>query len=110
MPRQVRQSLRDRSFKRRCRTQEVTYSSLSRLQPEQWLDDEIINFYGAMLQDRSEKQMEGLDEDQGSGRKIHYFNSFFYSKLRDQGYEAAKLKRWTKKVSWSLERYVLQIA
>ena len=51
-----------------------------------------------MLQDRAEGVMKGLEADQGSGKKIFYFNSFFYQKLSEQGYEAAKLKRWTKKV------------
>jgi len=76
----------------------VTHSSLLRLKPAQWLDDEIMNFYGTMLQHRSEGEMEGLGLDQGSGRRVYYCNSFFYTKLSQQGYEAAKLRRWTKKV------------
>ncbi len=42
--------------------------------------------------------MKDLGDDQGSARKIYYFNSFFWAKLSGQGYEGAKLKRWTKKV------------
>ena len=45
---------------------------------------------------RAEEEKENAA--QGAGRQIYYFNSFFYAKLSGQGYEAGKLKRWTKKV------------
>uniref|UniRef100_A0A803TCA1 Ubiquitin-like protease family profile domain-containing protein n=1 Tax=Anolis carolinensis TaxID=28377 RepID=A0A803TCA1_ANOCA len=33
--------------------------------------------------------------------QVHFFNSFFYDKLRTKGYEG--VKRWTKNVSWESE-------
>ncbi|EIW73147.1 hypothetical protein TREMEDRAFT_26586, partial [Tremella mesenterica DSM 1558] len=68
----------------------VNHSTLSRLRPgapDEWLNDEIVNFYGNMIMDRTERE---------GKRKIHYFNSYFYSKLQ-QGYEKSKLHKWTKK-------------
>jgi len=38
--------------------------------------------------------MEGV----GDPWKVHVFNTYFLSKLQDQGYEKAKLNKWTKKV------------
>ena len=29
---------------------------------------------------------------------VHYFNSFFFEKLSQEGYEKARLAKWTKKV------------
>jgi Ulp1 family protease len=97
---QVDQSLRDPRFRREL-VSEVRQGSLSRLKPAQWLDDEIVNYYGGLLAERAEKKLKGLGEDQGSGKKIHVFNSFFYAKLDKDGYEKARLKRWTKRVSYS---------
>ena len=43
------------------------------LQPGQWLNDEVINFYEQLVRERNEKQ---------SGRpKLHAFSSFFYTKV-----------------------------
>ena len=99
--RQINKALRDVNFKKRSKTQEIAHASLSRLQPGEWLDDEVINFYGALVQARSDGEFPELQPDQGSSRNVHYFNSFFYSKLSQQGYEASRLKRWTKKVGLS---------
>lgn len=91
--------------------------------PAEWLNDEIINFYGAMVMDRAERWEKGLDEQElwfgadelggskpgarsrkgkerqpGDPLKVHYFNTFFFAKLESPGYEKAKLSRWTKKV------------
>lgn len=79
--------------------EQVCDKDLSRLLPCQWLNDELINFYGAMLLERSEASKENPGTN---GRKkilnVHYFNTFFWSKLRDEGYERARLAKWTKKV------------
>jgi sentrin-specific protease 1 len=104
---QVEQSLRDRQFKRVLISAEVLNPSLQRLKPQQWLNDEVVNYYIQLLSERSEGKFEklangsssGQEQEQGIGRKVHVFNSFFYAKLEEQGYEKARLKRWTKKVS-----------
>ncbi|KAG8220076.1 cysteine proteinase [Butyriboletus roseoflavus] len=78
--------------------EQVYDKDLSRLLPCQWLNDELINFYGAMILERSEacKKNPGAN-----GRRkplnVHYFNTFFWSKLHGEGYERARLAKWTKK-------------
>ncbi|KAI8324382.1 Senp1 covalent complex with sumo-2 [Martensiomyces pterosporus] len=54
-----------------------------------WLNDEVINFYMQLIVSRSE-QNPALP-------KVHAFNTFFYSTLRDQGY--ARVRRWTRRVN-----------
>ena len=76
--------------------EQVGHSDITRLMPRQWLNDEIINFYGAMILGRSEAAAGQ------SGKKnlwnIHYFNSFFWTKLTKEGYEKGRLAKWTKKI------------
>lgn len=54
-----------------------------------WLNDEVINFYGQLIMDRS-----ALPKFPA----VHYFSSFFWTKLTEDGYEKGRLNRWTKKV------------
>jgi len=85
--------------------EQVSDQDISRLLPSQWLNDEVINFYGAMILARSE----GSKENPGSQRNgkttkkarlldVHYFSSFFWSKLTKEGYERGRLAKWTKKI------------
>lgn len=76
--------------------EQVSDKDLARLKPAQWLNDEVINFYGALLMARSEEAQKG----KGKALNIHYFNTFFFAKLEDPGYEKARVGKWTKKVSW----------
>jgi sentrin-specific protease 1 len=69
---------------------EVTAASIRRLKPNTWLDDEIMNAYGGLIQQRAE-----ADDSLPS---LHYLNSFFYQKMTTTGYNKM-LARWTKKVS-----------
>ncbi|KAF8624771.1 hypothetical protein AX15_005662 [Amanita polypyramis BW_CC] len=82
--------------------EQVTDQDLSRLRPRQWLNDEIINFYGALILARSESCKENPGNDTVRGKKlplnVHYFSTFFWSKLRSEGYEKGRLAKWTKKV------------
>lgn len=74
----------------------VNDRDLSRLLPGQWLNDEIINFYGAMILTRSES-----NRDPTAKRKmldVHYFSTFFWPKLKNEGYEQGRLAKWTKKI------------
>ncbi|KAL7416767.1 hypothetical protein BDY24DRAFT_378204 [Mrakia frigida] len=85
----------------RCNREQVTYGDLERLFPRQWANDEIINYYGTMIQDASDARVaaaakgEKLEDEPLS---LHYFSTFFFAKLESPGYEKAKLSRWTKKV------------
>lgn len=87
----------------------VEDKDLNRLRPGQWLNDEIINFYGAMILGRSEGSKEnmpngttvagsGTTKGRGKPLNIHYFSSFFWSKLTSEGYDKGRLAKWTKKV------------
>ncbi|KAK0233372.1 cysteine proteinase [Armillaria fumosa] len=82
--------------------EQVTGQDLQRLKPGQWLNDEIINFYGAMILGRSEASKEnpavnGAAKGKVTLLNVHYFSTFFWSKLDKDGYEKARLAKWTKK-------------
>jgi len=108
----IKKQLNDRNFVAKAGKEQVTSKDIGRLGPGQWLNDEIINFFGAMLLDRADlwksgkgKQKASEDSDE-PGRfgfpeplhNIHYFNTFFYTKLENPGYDKARLGKWTKKV------------
>ncbi|KAI0252627.1 hypothetical protein BJV78DRAFT_325309 [Lactifluus subvellereus] len=82
---------------------QVTDADLSRLQPGTWLNDEIINFYGQLILERSEAHPKNKSVKNGARSEkctvlnVHYFNSFFFEKLASEGYEKARLGKWTKK-------------
>lgn len=80
---------------------EVTQKDIARLRPSTWLNDEVINFYGVMVNLRSaaatERKARGeAEEGDEELLDIHVFSSHFYAKLTNAGY--AGVKRWTKKV------------
>ena len=58
----------------------------------EWLNDEVINTYMTMLQDR-DTQLRG----QAGVPRCHFFSSFFLNKLyKDSGrFDYSKVKRWT---------------
>jgi sentrin-specific protease 1 len=81
----------------------VNSQDLARLRPGQWLNDEIINFYGAMIMERadgySNKENQSTSSNgRGKPLKAWYFTSFFWAKLAKDGYKAGRLAKWTKKV------------
>uniref|UniRef100_A0A3B4TKI5 SUMO specific peptidase 3b n=1 Tax=Seriola dumerili TaxID=41447 RepID=A0A3B4TKI5_SERDU len=59
----------------------LTMDDLGTLYGQNWLNDQIMNMYGDLV-------MDSVPE------RVHFFNSFFYDKLRTKGYEG--VKRWTK--------------
>ncbi|XP_067307421.1 sentrin-specific protease 3b [Pseudorasbora parva] len=61
----------------------LTMDDLSTLYGQNWLNDQVMNMYGDLV-------MDSVPE------KVHFFNSFFYDKLRTKGYDG--VKRWTKNV------------
>jgi sentrin-specific protease 1 len=83
---------------------QVTDTDLSRLRPGTWLNDEIINFYGQLILERSTSHprnmslKNGAKLEKGLVLNVHYFNSFFFEKLVREGYQKARLAKWTKKV------------
>lgn len=82
--------------------EQVSQEDIARLQPCQWLNDEVINFYGQLILTRAEESKENPGAGGGAGRKkplnAHYFSTFFWSKLKGQGYQKARMSKWTKKV------------
>ena len=82
---------------------QVVDADLCRLKPGTWLNDEIINFYGQLILERSEAHpnkgvKNGARSEKNTILNVHYFNSFFFEKLSQEGYEKARLAKWTKKV------------
>lgn len=80
---------------------EVTSRDLARLLPTQWLNDEVINFYGNLVLARSQKAKERRDKGKATEADnnlldIHFYSSFFFEKMSTQGYSA--VRRWSKKV------------
>lgn len=65
---------------------------LSCLKPGVWLNDEVVNFYMCMLQERDAE----LCQAEGPARKpSHFFNSFFISKLNEGNqYNYKNVKRY----------------
>lgn len=83
---------------------QITDADLSRLRPGTWLNDEIVNFYGQLILERSEANprskgvKNGARSEKNMILNVHYFNSFFFTKLSLEGYERGRLGKWTKKV------------
>lgn len=83
---------------------QITDADLSRLKPGTWLNDEIVNFYGQLILERSEANPKNKGVKNGARSEknmilnVHYFNSFFFEKLSQEGYEKGRLAKWTKKV------------
>ena len=82
--------------------EQVSDGDLARLKPQVWLNDELINFYGALIQTRSDaaKANKGKAKAKDGPQllDVHCFSSFFWSKLLRDGYEKGRLSKWTKKV------------
>jgi Ulp1 family protease len=74
----------------------ITGRKLRCLKPSTWLNDEVINFYMKMLQERDDS----LCEQNENRRHSHFFNSFFAERLlaTDRCYTYKNVKRWSKKL------------
>ena len=72
---------------------DMTYKKFSCLREGVWLNDEVINFYMCMLQERDDELCSGPSSRQPSC----YFNSFFMAKLFCDlnAYNFNIVKRWT---------------
>ncbi|KAK3834286.1 MAG: hypothetical protein JOS17DRAFT_38842, partial [Linnemannia elongata] len=76
---------------------DVKRKDIQTLCPGEWLNDEVINFYGNLIMTRS--------KNSSSLPKVHYFKTFFYKTLSEVGYE--KVRRWTKKDNIFAMDYIL---
>ena len=79
-------------------TDSVQRKSMHTLRPCAWLNDEVIHYFLHVLSMRDEFLSKKI-----SGRKrSHFFKSFFFTKLLDEGatntYRYSNVKRWSKKV------------
>jgi sentrin-specific protease 1 len=68
------------------------------LRPGTWLNDEVIHYFYKMLANRDE----ALTVAKPERKRSHFFMSFFFTKLFDEGntneYSYRNVKRWSKKV------------
>lgn len=65
---------------------ELAVADLRTLHGATWLNDEVINAYYHLIMHRANSTTKGI--------RVHAFNSFFYPKLRDRGFEG--VRRWTR--------------
>ncbi|XP_063786745.1 sentrin-specific protease 3 [Pseudophryne corroboree] len=72
-----------RTFRVTYKRHVLSMDDLGTLYGQNWLNDQVMNMYGDLV-------MDAVPD------KVHFFNSFFYDKLRTKGYEG--VKRWTKNV------------
>ncbi|XP_013377534.1 PREDICTED: sentrin-specific protease 3 isoform X3 [Chinchilla lanigera] len=72
-----------RGFRVSYKRHVLTMDDLGTLYGQNWLNDQVMNMYGDLVMDTVPE-------------KVHFFNSFFYDKLRTKGYDG--VKRWTKNV------------
>ncbi|KAG1338685.1 ubiquitin-like-specific protease ESD4 [Cocos nucifera] len=81
---------------------EITREILQCLSSGAWLNDEVINVYLELLQERERREP-------GKFLKCHFFNTFFYKKLNSgrNGYDFKAVRRWTtqKKLGYGLIEY-----
>lgn len=74
----------------------VIRKSYQTLNQRRWLSDEVINFFFLLLAKRDEK----ICNQQDGMKRSHFFNSFFITKILDEGstnkYTYANVKTWSK--------------
>jgi sentrin-specific protease 1 len=87
---------------------DITVGKLVCLRRNTWLNDEVVNFYMAMLQERDARLCSASN---GARLPSHYFNSFFMTKLLENGqYNYGQVKRWSKKFDvFALDRVFIPI-
>ena len=80
-------------------TQSLTRKSMYTLQPSELLNDEVINYYYWLLAKRDEALNKSVIPAQ---KRSHFFNSFFFTKLFDEGdtgrYKYKNVRKWSKEV------------
>ncbi|NP_001098584.1 sentrin-specific protease 3a [Danio rerio] len=81
-----------RGFRVNYKRHVLVMDDLTTLYGQNWLNDQVMNMYGDLVMDAAPE-------------KVHFFNSFFYDKLRTKGYEG--VKRWTKNVDIFQKKFLL---
>lgn len=71
---------------------EITSGLLRCLQPREWLNDEVINFYMELLKERNQRP-----HSKGYRPQCAFFNTFFWTKLTLEGYTYKNVQRWTRR-------------
>jgi len=68
------------------------------LLPEVWLNDEVVNFWLGLVQERSHKRASCTKYPEKHKAKVFIMNSFFWTRLHNTGvYTYKNVRRWTKK-------------
>jgi sentrin-specific protease 1 len=67
----------------------ITNRDFERLQPNQWLNDELINFYLNLICERANSL------HPNGPKKVFAHNTYFWPKLRSNGYSA--VSRWARR-------------
>ncbi|CAG9460598.1 unnamed protein product [Pedinophyceae sp. YPF-701] len=111
----------------RCPAAELRRVDFRALRGEEWLTDEVVNFYLYLVQRRNDEEWERAGSPQRRGasgdgdggrphsgrrrrknrtkaaarRRVHVMSSFFYTQLAcgKRGYDYAAVKRWTLRVA-----------
>ncbi|EAU85008.2 ulp1 protease family protein [Coprinopsis cinerea okayama7 len=86
--------LRDSSTVFRCGGQTIAAEDLGCLLPGKRLNDEVINFYAALINRRSQESTNVMVDEEVLN--AYCFNTFFYTKLERDGYHGGRLFRWIK--------------
>ena len=82
-------------------TDSVQRGSIQRLQPGEWLNDEVIHYFYVMLALRDAE----MCAQDSSRKRCHFFKSFFMTKMLNEGhgtmdgqYQYSNVRQWSKKV------------
>lgn len=108
---------------------QVSDFDVQKLRPRQWLNDEVINFYGTLILNRANeadkkrtaalaaakdapvppapvsksnkkgdkgKPQPPYDRSLNAFWRVHFFNSFFWTNMKNKGYDG--VKRWTRRI------------
>ncbi|TEB35225.1 cysteine proteinase [Coprinellus micaceus] len=87
----------------KSRERQVVFADIYRLNPREWLNDEVINFYGALINARAEASAKGgagVDVGKGRGKPLQWRSTLARSSGRSSlgtGTRRASWIRWTKK-------------
>ena len=63
---QIKVAIKNPRFISKCLREQVEFKDLRLLNPGQWLNDEVINFYMALLQERADNDLVEVEVVVGS--------------------------------------------
>ncbi|GAA5873304.1 hypothetical protein JCM3774_005936 [Rhodotorula dairenensis] len=93
----------NRSYETSIKGAAAAFRDMNRLNGQEWLNDELINYYGVMINNRSDaadaREKANEPDPRGFGEervlKAFCFNTNFFTMYRQSGF--AKVKRWTRR-------------